>query len=85
MSSIHLVIEPGGEVKSLYRDELKPMFDALGSLEITRRASDIIFHNNQWYVCEITNIGERILYPEGFDLRQDAINFEVEVLQKKYL
>lgn len=84
MSNIHLVITHDGEVESLYRDELKPVFDALGKLEIPGRASDIVFRDSQWHVLEFDG-DERIYHPEGFDTRAAAISHEIDILQAKYL
>jgi hypothetical protein len=84
MSDIHLVINPGGEMKSLYRDELMPVFNALGNLEVPGRASDIVFKDSQWHVLEFDG-DKRIYHPKGFDTRAAAISHEINILQEKYL
>jgi len=84
MCNIHLVITPDGEVESLYRDELMPIFDALGKLGVPGRASDIVFKDSQWHVLEFDG-DKRIYHPKGFDTRAAAISHEINILQEKYL
>lgn len=80
-----ITIKPGGEVTALYRDELRPIFDAIGKLEVTRRASDVVFREGKWYVNELLENGGVIHHPKGFINRKDAINYEIGLLQDKYL
>ena len=87
MPEIVLNIKPGGVVKSLYKDELRPMFDNLGKLTIPRRASDVCFEADRdaWIVYEIFDNGDTKRLPKEFKHRKDAIAYEVEYLQGKYL
>jgi len=84
-ANINLLIGPDGSVKSLYRDSLKGIYDALGELEIPGRASDIIYDDKQWKVCEFLGGDEKLLHPEGFNTRGEAIEHEIKTLQEKYL
>lgn len=82
-----LNITTDGKVKSLYKDELRPIFDKLGKLTIPGRASDVIFDEavNGWVVYELLDNNRVKRLPETFKHRKDAINYEVEYLQQKYL
>jgi len=84
-ADINLVIGPDGSVKSLYRDSLKQIYDALGELEIPGRASDIIYEGKKWKVAEFVDRDTQHVHPEGFDTRAEAIEHEIQILQDKYL
>lgn len=85
MPEMVLNITPNGNVKSLYKDELRPVLDELGEITIPRRASDVVFEGGLWFVDEILDNKATHRLPKGFKHRKDAIAYEVEYLQNKYL
>lgn len=86
MSEIVLNIKDG-VVKALYKDEIRPLLDSLGAITIVNRASDVVFdpEDNAWFVYELINDQKVKRLPKGFHLRKDAIAYEVDYLQNKYL
>jgi hypothetical protein len=71
-------IQQNGLVKTLYRDELRPILDALGSLSV-ERASTVEFDSGQWFVRR----GRVNMIPTGFIKRSDAIRAEIEHLERE--
>jgi len=83
MLSEFLRISPDGtQVTSLY-DEEKFSSKAPGIKTIVR-ASDVKFNNEKgkWYVHQFLPGKRRLVHPQGFIKRKDAIAFEVKLLGK---
>jgi len=72
-----ITISRSGEVKALYRDELRNLFESIGTLSV-ERASDVEFDSGLWYVKK----NNTNLIPTGFIRRSDAIRAEIEHLEK---
>jgi hypothetical protein len=69
---------PDGSVKTLYRDELRAILDALGDITV-ERASTVEFESGQWFVRR----DQSNMIPTGFIKRADAISAEIMHLEKE--
>jgi hypothetical protein len=76
-------INPGGSVDCLYADELRPVLDKLGDMQVWR-ASNVRFDQDDklWYIW-INNGPSSDRVRPGYVLRSDAIAAEIEMLEKK--
>ena len=78
---IALTIDENGNGKAIYSDELADYFAATGA-KITRASSVEPGLDGKWTV-DLTVSGGPII--GGFRLRDDALKYEVEWLNKNYL
>lgn len=78
---IRLTIDSEGNGKAIYSDDLADYFAATGA-KITRASSVEPGPDGKW-VVDLTVSGGPVV--GGFKLREDALRFEVDWLEKNYL
>ncbi len=73
-----ITIRPDGSLDTIYRDELRSLFDKLGDVHL-ERASNVDYVNGFWWVYR----DGVPLINHGFYFRADAIKAEIEFLEQE--
>ena len=75
------IMPEGKEVILLYMDH-NPV-NKIGEKSVVR-ASDVKFNNEDglWYVHEVIPGNNKVRHSKGFHLREQAINYEIQLLEK---
>jgi hypothetical protein len=77
---MHLVVNPQGEARCIYSEEID--LRTLGSLTI-RRASHVEPSDDGRWLADLSLVGGPVLGP--FDLRTEALSAEVSWLEQHWL
>lgn len=82
MKTIRVQISPDGKTfQHIYNDSLQSLDNALGEVEI-HRATDIYFDNVD-RLWRIKMLDTKEVLEQGFETRQEALDFEHEYLQER--